>query len=46
MSGEFEPAGFMHAALVQVGRDTQERFLTWAATNRCHPPASEQHDLA
>jgi G6PDH family F420-dependent oxidoreductase len=29
---EFEAAGFTHIALVQVGGDTQERFLTWAAT--------------
>jgi hypothetical protein len=37
MSGEFEPAGFTRAALVQVGRDTQERFLTWAATEPLPP---------
>jgi G6PDH family F420-dependent oxidoreductase len=29
---EFEAAGFTHIALVQVGGDTQEKFLTWAAT--------------
>jgi G6PDH family F420-dependent oxidoreductase len=29
---EFEAAGFTHVALVQVGGDTQERFLKWAAT--------------
>jgi G6PDH family F420-dependent oxidoreductase len=29
---EFEAAGFTHVALVQVGGDTQERFITWAAT--------------
>jgi hypothetical protein len=29
---EFEAAGFTHVALVQVGADTQERFITWAAT--------------
>lgn len=28
---QFEAAGFTHVALVQVGGDTQERFLTWAA---------------
>jgi hypothetical protein len=30
--GEFEAAGFTHVALVQVGGDTQERFITWSAT--------------
>ena len=29
---EFESAGFTHVALVQVGGDTQEEFITWAAT--------------
>ncbi len=29
---QFEAAGFTHLALVQVGADTQERFITWAAT--------------
>jgi G6PDH family F420-dependent oxidoreductase len=29
---EFETAGFTHLALVQVGGDTQEQFITWAAT--------------
>ena len=29
---KFEAAGFTHVALVQVGADTQERFITWAAT--------------
>jgi G6PDH family F420-dependent oxidoreductase len=29
---EFEAAGFTHIALVQVGGDTQEEFITWAAT--------------
>ena len=28
---EFEAAGFTHVALVQVGGDTQERFINWAA---------------
>ncbi len=28
----FETAGFTHVALVQVGGDTQEHFITWAAT--------------
>ena len=28
----FEAAGFTHIALVQVGADTQENFMTWAAT--------------
>ena len=28
---EFEAAGFTHVALVQVGGDTQEEFITWAA---------------
>jgi G6PDH family F420-dependent oxidoreductase len=30
--GEFAAAGFTHVALVQVGGDTQEQFITWAAT--------------
>ena len=29
---EFETAGFTHIALVQVGGDTQEQFISWAAT--------------
>jgi G6PDH family F420-dependent oxidoreductase len=29
---EFEAAGFTHVALVQVGAQTQEQFITWAAT--------------
>jgi G6PDH family F420-dependent oxidoreductase len=29
---EFENAGYTHIALVQVGGDTQERFIAWAAT--------------
>ena len=29
---EFETAGFTHIALVQVGGNTQEQFITWAAT--------------
>ncbi len=28
---EFEAAGFIHVALVQIGADIQERFITWAA---------------
>ena len=28
----FESAGFTHIALVQVGADTQEQFMSWAAT--------------
>jgi G6PDH family F420-dependent oxidoreductase len=28
----FEAAGFTHVALVQVGGDTQEQFIDWAAT--------------
>jgi G6PDH family F420-dependent oxidoreductase len=28
----FETAGFTHIALVQVGGDTQEQFISWAAT--------------
>jgi len=30
---KFETAGFTHIALVQVGGDTQERFITWAASD-------------
>jgi hypothetical protein len=30
--GRFEAAGFTHIALVQVGGDSQERFISWAAT--------------
>jgi hypothetical protein len=29
---EFEAAGFTQIALVQVGGDTQEEFISWAAT--------------
>jgi hypothetical protein len=29
---EFDTAGFTHVALVQIGADAQERFITWAAT--------------
>ena len=29
---EFETAGFTHVAVVQVGADTQEQFMAWAAT--------------
>ena len=29
---EFEAAGFTHIALVQVGADSQEAFMSWAAT--------------
>jgi G6PDH family F420-dependent oxidoreductase len=29
---EFEAAGYTHVALVQIGADTQERFISWAAT--------------
>jgi hypothetical protein len=28
---QFEAAGFTHLALVQVGADTQEQFIRWAA---------------
>ena len=28
---DFETAGFTHIALVQVGADTQEAFISWAA---------------
>jgi G6PDH family F420-dependent oxidoreductase len=28
----FESAGFTHVALIQVGGNTQEQFITWAAT--------------
>jgi G6PDH family F420-dependent oxidoreductase len=31
--GDFEAAGFTHVALVQVGGETQERFISWAATD-------------
>jgi G6PDH family F420-dependent oxidoreductase len=41
---KFETAGFTHVALVQVGGDTQEQFISWAATEllptlRTQPPA-------
>jgi G6PDH family F420-dependent oxidoreductase len=29
---EFEAAGYTHIALVQVGADSQEAFISWAAT--------------
>ena len=29
---DFQAAGFTHVALVQVGGNTQEQFITWAAT--------------
>ncbi|MCU1457526.1 MAG: putative glucose-6-phosphate dehydrogenase, melanin type secondary metabolite biosynthesis protein [Actinomycetia bacterium] len=29
---KFESAGFTHVALVQVGSETQEQFISWAAT--------------
>jgi G6PDH family F420-dependent oxidoreductase len=29
---QFEAAGFTHVALVQVGGETQEQFISWAAT--------------
>jgi G6PDH family F420-dependent oxidoreductase len=29
---EFETAGYTHIALLQVGGDTQEQFMAWAAT--------------
>ena len=29
---QFETAGFTHLALVQVGGDSQEQFISWAAT--------------
>jgi G6PDH family F420-dependent oxidoreductase len=29
---KFQDAGFTHVALVQVGGDTQEQFISWAAT--------------
>jgi G6PDH family F420-dependent oxidoreductase len=29
---EFEAAGFTHIALIQVGADSQESFISWAAT--------------
>jgi len=29
---EFESAGFTHVALVQVGAETQERFISWAGS--------------
>ena len=29
---KFEAAGFTHVAVVQVGGDTQEQFIAWAAT--------------
>ena len=30
---QFESAGFTHLALVQVGGDTQEQFISWAASD-------------
>jgi hypothetical protein len=29
---EFEAAGFTHIALIQVGADSQESFISWSAT--------------
>jgi G6PDH family F420-dependent oxidoreductase len=29
---DFENAGFTHVALIQVGRDSQDQFIHWAAT--------------
>lgn len=29
---DFAAAGYAHVALVQIGADTQERFIAWAAT--------------
>jgi hypothetical protein len=29
---QFESAGFTHIALIQVGGDSQEQFIAWAAT--------------
>jgi hypothetical protein len=29
---QFNAAGFTHIALVQIGTDTQEQFISWAAT--------------
>jgi hypothetical protein len=29
---QFEAAGFTHVALVRVGADTQQEFISWAAT--------------
>jgi G6PDH family F420-dependent oxidoreductase len=29
---QFESAGFTHIALIQVGAETQEKFIAWAAT--------------
>ena len=39
---QFEAAGFTHLALVQVGADTQERFITRAATKLL--PALRSHE--
>ena len=39
-------AGYTHIALVQVGGDTQERFITWAATDllpALHAGRSDAH---
>jgi G6PDH family F420-dependent oxidoreductase len=30
---EFEAAGYTHVALVQIGGDSQEEFISWAATH-------------
>ena len=30
--GQFQAAGYTHIALVQVGADSQEAFISWAAT--------------
>jgi hypothetical protein len=29
---QFEAVGFTHVVLVQVGADTQQEFISWAAT--------------
>ena len=39
---QFEAAGFTHVALVQVGADTQESFISWAATKLL--PALRSHE--
>ncbi len=41
---EFDAAGFTHVALVQIGGDTQERFITWAGTELL--PLFARHDPA
>ena len=39
---QFEAAGFTHVALVQVGADAQESFISWAATTLL--PALRSHE--